>query len=291
MEQAKKSPNASAQSNAETSAVEKPVEKSGRGYFWFVAHGALLKGPYSTTELQKLINKKEVSEKFFAWRDGYREWRPLYGIEEFKSEKQGEDLGYPSVPVPGAPVAFTASSEHLVTKHVPVYKVRFNRSRWSDLKKTEVVFLFLASLVFTMAILTLAFNVFENEWNKVWGRRASGILYTVGNVKESLPFYLIAPIQSAPGLQHQETHYIALDMEADMNRKDTSEFAGFKIKSESSKETYENMAWDKSNTYSRRMRVQGYIDLKNPAMIHIANPGSAFEPVQSTRLTEGFAHP
>ncbi len=280
MEQAKKQDAAASVESAELN-----TSKTARGFFWFVAQGSLLKGPYSTTELKKLVDKKEISEKFFAWRDGYHEWRPIYGIEDFKIDK-AEDLVYPSVPVPGV---HTPSVNPLPIKEahapnkVPIYKVRFNRSRWSDLKKTEVVFLFLSSLVFTLAILIMAFHVFEKEWDAVWGKRASSILYSVGQAPEALPTYLLGPLQSAPGLKHQDQHFIAIETESDMDRIDPLKFAGHTIESQIPTSAFENLKWDKSNTYIRRMKVQGYVDLKNPVPLHVEMPGSPFEPLLSPR--------
>lgn len=285
MEQAKKQDAAASADTASVESADLNAAKAARGFFWFVAQGSLLKGPYSTTELKKLVDKKEISEKFFAWRDGYHEWRPIYGIEDFKLDKT-EDLNYPSVPVPGV---YSPSATSLPNKEVsapnkvPIYKVRFNRSRWSDLKKTEVVFLFSTSLVFTLAIVTMAFHFFEKEWDVVWGKRASSILYTVGQAPDALPSYLLGPLQSAPGLQHQEEHFVALEAEADMDRFDPMKFAGHTLESQIPAGTFENLKWDKSHTYIRRMKVQGYVDLKNPAILHVEMPGSPFEPLLSPR--------
>ncbi|MEZ4813752.1 MAG: DUF4339 domain-containing protein [Bdellovibrionota bacterium] len=284
MEEAKK------QGSAESAeAVENHLEKKPHGYFWFVAQGTLLKGPYSTSELKKLIAKKEISEKFFAWRDGYHEWRPLYGIDEFKLGVQ-EDLSYPSVPVPGTATHPSKQSQAEVSRQqkVPIYKVRFNRSRWSDLKKTEVVFLFLASLAFTMAILMLSLNVFEKQWESVWGKRTSGMLYSLGKVPEALPSYLYEPVLTAPGLENQETHFVPVEIESDMDRFNTEHFRGRKIESHLAPEALETLAWDKSNTYIRRMRVQGYIDLKDPKALIVEVPGLPFEPVLSERIPKSL---
>lgn len=264
------------------------LEKTPRSFFWFVAQGAVLKGPYSTHELKSLVEKKELSEKLFAWRDGYHEWRPLYGIEEFKTERV-EDLSYPSVPVPGAhaPVLLPQYSDPRHPNKVPVYKVRYGKARWSDLKKTEVAVLFSISLVFTLMMLSLAFYVFEQEWQTVWGKRVSGMLYTVGqSTTPPLPSYLVEPIQSAPGLKHQEEHYVAVEIESDIGRYKSEQFAGHTLQSNLPKEALQNLDWDKSNTYTRRMRVQGVIDLKNPALLHVENPGLPFEPLLSRRLSK-----
>jgi len=280
VEQAKKQDAVTSAEIADLSTV-----KTARGFFWFVAQGSLLKGPYSTTELKKLVDKKEISEKFFAWRDGYHEWRPIYGIEDFKVDK-AEDLVYPSVPVPGmhTPAVNPLPAKEVHDPHkVPIYKVRFNRSRWSDLKKTEVVLLFLTSLVFTLSIVSMAFRYFEKEWDVVWGKRVSSILYNVGQAPDALPSYLLGPLQSAPGLQHQEQHFVALEAEGDINRFDPMKFEGHTLESEIPAANFENLNWDKSHTYIRRMKVQGYVDLKNPAVLHVEMPGSPFEPLLSPR--------
>ncbi len=280
---------------------------SARGFFWFVAQGSLLKGPYSTTELKKLIDQKEIGEKFFAWRDGYREWRPLYGIEEFKLEKNTEAF-YPSVPVPGVHVPAPLSSDtsetshHHSQKNMAVYKVRFSRSRWSDLKKSEIFGFFLISLSFTFAVLYLSFTTFEKEWQQVWGRRSSAMLYSVGSNFEALPLYMIDPLLSAPGLEHQAEHWIAVEQEANMDRYDPAKVAGIIFDDGMPMASKENLAWDKSNTYSRRILVRGALNIVAPTaekVIRVETQGLPYEPVfsprladhLSNRLSEGSAHP
>ena len=280
MEQAKKK-----ETEEVVQEVKPEIKSTSQGFFWFIAQGTLLKGPYSTNELKKLIDKKEISEKFFAWRDGYKEWRPLYGVDELNLEKEVE-VSYPTVPVPGqSPAANMSLQKKINQRQMPVFKVRFTRSRWSDLRKSEFFGIFLISISFTLCFLYLAFQAFEKEWSQVWGKRSSEMLYSVGNVPDSLPTYMYDPLLSAPGLKTQEEHWVPVQVESGMDHYHPNKLAGMRIETHLPPEANQNLNWDKSNTYTRRMRVQGYMNLKAlEPVIEIDQPGLPFEPVTSKRL-------
>lgn len=284
MEQAKKE-NALLPEGQEASheITQSSVAATPKSFFWFVAHGSLLKGPYSTTELKRLADKKEVSEKSYVWRDGYREWRPFFGVEEFMGGKESsKSHEYPSVPVPG--MRLTPPS---LPVKAPVYTVRFAQSRWSEFKKTEVLGFFLVSLAFTYAVLFMVGHYFEFEWDRVWGRRMSGTLYTLGKVETALPTYMMNPLLSAPGLAHVEEEWVPVELEGDINRQEALQIGAYKIETEMPPQVMQNLNWDKSFTYTRRVKVQGMLDLKNPTTIHVESPGLPFEPLLSKRR----AHP
>lgn len=273
-------------SEVDSTAASSVKTKESKGFFWFVAHGEVIQGPYSTSELKKLVDNKKIPTQHYVWRDGFKEWRPLYGVEEFSRIKENDDLVYPTIAVPGNSVA-TLQQEKIEVKTVPIYKVRFNRSRWSDLKLSEIAFIFTATLAFTLGIITLSFNDFEKEWSQVWGKRVSAIPYVLGEAnQEAIPLYMLDPLRSAPGLKHQENHFVITNFESDMNRGDPRQLNNMNVVSQMPREHFENLDWDKSHTYTRRVLATGIVDLKNPSDFHVEFPLSAYEPLLSNRLAK-----
>ena len=83
-------------------ASAKQLVDSSRDILWFVARGNVLKGPYSTEQLQECIKRKEVSYLDFCWRQGFKEWRPIVAVNALDRRKRMARLPqYPTVEVPG----------------------------------------------------------------------------------------------------------------------------------------------------------------------------------------------
>lgn len=279
MEQAKKS--------EEADALPGEGKRSNkRGFFWFVAKGETLQGPFSTVELTKLIQDDKISLKFFAWKDGFKEWRPIYGIEEFSSLQKGNEKGlnYPVLPTPGHATTPAIRKEQ-TPYQVPVYKVRFARSRFSDLRKSEILGIFFITLLFSFALLEFAFRTFEQQWEQVWGKRISGSLYRLGFEETAVPMELVQPLLSAPGLKYQDENWMAVQMESNIDRQHPGMLDDFEIKLYMPPEfIVDNLDWDKSHAYTRRLKVQGFLNLKNPHSIEVEVPGLPFEPHNSKRI-------
>lgn len=278
-------------------------------HLWFVARGYVLKGPYSTAELVKKINEEEISEKLFAWRDSYKEWRPLYSIDELKAELEKADnkkeasklvelFLYPTVPIPGSPVAVAEPTEGQATKKPlrdsKVIKVRFSNSKFASLKKSEAVSVFLFTLCFAYLIVLYSFDKFYDRFSTLWGARHSGELYQVGNFsdeedKNTVPTSWWNPLLSAPGIRSDESHWVSAEVEGIMQRKDPSAFAGRHLEVPIPQSEYlENMNWDKEGIYQRQMKVQGFVDLKNPQRFVVELEGMPFKKVipQEFKISE-----
>lgn len=260
-------------------------ELKNESYLWFVARGYVLKGPYSTRELVSKVAEEEISERVFAWRDSYKEWRPLYAIDELKDElkkaspskkinSEEELFLYPTVPIPGATQLLADQPKDKPSlRDKKVVRVRFNNSRLNSLKKSEVISVFLFALCFSYLILVYGFNKFYDRFMNLWGAKHSGELYTVGyfapgKEDEAFSEEMLKPLLSAPGLQAQDSHWVAVELESVMDKRDPATFSGHSLEIPIPKNEFlENMEWDKEKIYKRQMRVRGYIDLKNPQNI------------------------
>jgi hypothetical protein len=251
-------------------------------FFWFVAKGNLLKGPYSTQELRNLIQSSEIPSKYFVWRDGFKEWRPIYGIHELVSDsvKEPEQLIYPLLPTPGSK---SGSESKPVLDKAPMYKVRFSTSRFAQLDKREIFGAFLFTLLFSLVLIFYSFHSFEEQWHRFWGKKISGSLLQMGHQKEVLPLALIQPLLSAPGLKYQEEHWISVEIEEGVAH-NPAYIHQLKIHSPLPLEDHiESLSWDKTHTYARQVRVEGLLNLKDPGKIFVEHLGLPYESILSER--------
>lgn len=101
---------------------------------WFVARGSVLKGPYTSAQLETCLKNKEISHLDFCWKQGYGEWRPIASIDDFERRKEMRVLpAYPSVPVPSSSANSEANEAHknplsLVPRREQNIKISFARS-------------------------------------------------------------------------------------------------------------------------------------------------------------------
>lgn len=78
-----------------------------REVLWFIARGPMMKGPFSQNTIQEMLRKKEVSIWDYCWSQGFKEWRPLFLVEDFDRRNRLQRLSpYPTVEPPASKVAF-----------------------------------------------------------------------------------------------------------------------------------------------------------------------------------------
>ncbi len=257
------------------------ASNSAESFFWFIAKGNLLKGPYSTHELKRLIESSEIPSKYYAWRDGFKEWRPIYGIHELLTDsiKETDTLVYPLVPTPGSKV----KSEKNVVDKAPLYKVRFSTSRFAQLDKKEIFGAFVFTLLFSLSILFYSFHSFSDQWGRIWGKKLSGSLLQIGKQEEALPLALIQPLLTAPGLKYQDEHWVPVQVEESVVQ-NPAYIHQMKIESPLPlKDHIRSLSWDKTHTYARQVRVEGLVNLKDPGKIYIEQTGLPYESSLSKR--------
>jgi hypothetical protein len=102
-----------------------PAPKEGPEYLWFVARGAVLKGPYTTERLEEKMQKREISFLDYCWRQGFNEWRPLASVDAFERRSRLKKIpSYPNVPVPGGS---KNASGTVADRRKPSVELRFSR--------------------------------------------------------------------------------------------------------------------------------------------------------------------
>ena len=281
MSQAKKLNPPALQDTDNSAGVTKPpaaVTPKARGFFWFVASGEILKGPYSTTELKKLIAQEQIPIQYFAWRDGFSEWRPLYGIAEFAPEKpEKKDPSYPRIPTPGKQRA-PQNLQEKKAGEAPVYRVKFHASRMAGLRKSEVLGIFIITLIFSYAVLEFAVRRFEKQWDQRWGQKVSGFLQNVGTQPDALPIEFYSSLLSAPGLQYEDEDWVPVSYEGAIARETSAHVGSFNvISSLPVDKLIENAAWDGTRVYERRARIEGLVNLKQNLEIRVELPGQPFK--------------
>ncbi len=257
------------------------ASNSAEAFFWFVAKGNLLKGPYSTHELKGLIESSEIPSKYYAWRDGFKEWRPIYGIHELLTDsiKETDTLVYPLVPTPGSKV----TREKPLVDKAPLYKVRFSTSRFAQLDKKEIFGVFLFTLLFSLSILFYSFHSFSDQWSRILGKKLSGSLLQIGKQEQPLPLAFIQPLLTAPGLKYQDEHWVPVQVEESVAH-NPAYIHQMKIESPLPLNDHiRSLSWDKTHTYARQVRVEGLVNLKDPGKIYIEQRGLPYESSLSKR--------
>jgi hypothetical protein len=234
--------------------------------------------------LKGLIGSSEIPSKYYAWRDGFKEWRPIYGIHELASDsfKEPETLSYPLSPLPGAKNSTLPTSQPVSDK-APLYKVRFSTSRFAQLDKKEIFGAFLFTLIFSLILVFYSFQSFESQWQRYWGKKVSGSLLQMGKQEEALPLDLIQPLLTAPGLKYQDEHWVPVQVEESVAH-NPAYIHQMKIESPLPLNDHiRSLSWDKTHTYARQVRVEGLVNLKDPGKIYIEQRGLPYESSLSKR--------
>lgn len=130
--------------------------------FWFVAREDVLKGPFSSEELQAKVKSKEISYLDYCWRQGFKEWRPVGSVSEFDRRGRLRALpSYPNIDVPGGGAAKSSGTPapQFVERRKKSIEVRLNRaSRFSI-----TIYEWAGALVFALVLSFLSVNFALNE--------------------------------------------------------------------------------------------------------------------------------
>ncbi len=183
------------------------LETSSSEILWFVARGSVLKGPFTSTQLEERIKKKDISYLDYCWRQGFREWRPIAAVEDLDRRRRMTRVPtYPTVEVPQGgrpgPVAVPAASVEPQAPGAP-REVRINFSKVRNRKLSLYEWALAVVLAVILAHLSTAFalrSVEESLLHHFQFHRLSAT-GTLGTPEASLPVDVWAPLASAPGLQ------------------------------------------------------------------------------------------
>lgn len=172
--------------------------------FWFVGRGSVLRGPYTTAQLQERIQKRDVSYFDYAWRSGYTEWRLIGSLEELDRRARLKRVpAYPTVSVPGggaktpAPVSSSARapSETKTPKDVHIH---FARARRGSMGFYEWSVAVLASLAIAYGTLNFALDEVSRGFHNRLELYDIGHMTSSGEGRSNLPPQVWNPLYSAP---------------------------------------------------------------------------------------------
>lgn len=181
---------------------------------WFVARGAVLKGPYTTDQLQDHIKRKDVSHLDFCWRQGFREWRPISSVDEFDRRADIQALpSYPSVEVPSAgtlPNPRESSSEASpVAQRV---EVRFARSKRASISVYEWAGAVVFGVLFAYVATVFALNEVRRGLREQMALVSMGSSVREGEVDQAVAIDHLSPLFSAPGYASMAANTESRDM-------------------------------------------------------------------------------
>lgn len=176
---------------------------------WFVARGSVLKGPYSSEELEHCLRRKEIFYLDFCWRQGFREWRPIAAISEF--ERRGSRASmpvYPTVEVPlgGADSVETSRSldrryvdRRQTTKSARRVHVALGASRRKSFSVYEWALAVIFAVVFCYVGVQTALSELSDRLSLKIQLLSLGVPQTLEDHNLSLPPEAWEPLYSARG--------------------------------------------------------------------------------------------
>jgi hypothetical protein len=171
---------------------------------WFVARGSILKGPFTTDQLQAQIQRKDVSHLDFCWRQGFREWRPIASVSDFDRRQEERELpSYPSVEVPCAPeptlrVVADRNSQNVGTNNRRI-QVSFSKTRRHSISAYEWGFAIIFSVAFAYFASVFALEEVRRGVEQRLSLWTIGLPGQWGQHESSLPPQVWSPLYSAPG--------------------------------------------------------------------------------------------
>jgi hypothetical protein len=192
-----------------SSSARKIVEKS-QEIIWFVARGAVLKGPYTSGQIDQLLESKEILHNDFCWRQGFREWRPISSVEDFDRRANLTLLpAYPSVEVPSGPgvsaspsTAWSGRVERSSTQPKRV-EVQFAKSKRFSISIYEYGAAAILAVIFAYFSSQFAMKEVAKQITLKIELMTLGAPTTWGQVDDGLSYALAEPLFSAPSLETQ----------------------------------------------------------------------------------------
>lgn len=189
-------------------------------HLWFVAQDSIMKGPYTTPQIQDKISRRDFSPYDYCWRQGFKEWRPIASVPEIPLDSSREDLpNYPSLEIPGSNRGINLNGPAVVNES-PVLESRILRNGFFQKKpRTYVnfkdgkrgawsIYEWGAAAIFAciVSFLSTSFslNLVRENFFQLWQTQQAGSVQVLGEPSNSEttsthPIFW-QPMLSAPGL-------------------------------------------------------------------------------------------
>jgi hypothetical protein len=267
-----------------SSSARKIVEKS-QEIIWFVARGAVLKGPYTSSQIDVLLESKEIAHNDFCWRQGFREWRPLSSVEEFDRRANLSLLpAYPSVEVPSASIARSSPPQNFVsraeragstTKRI---EVQFARSRRFSISIYEYGVAAIVSVLFAYFASQFAIREVARQVSTRLEMMTLGSFESWGEQDQGLAFEFWAPVLTAPSMEAGFVKLAGVQTAwQDLGRQDLLTAAA-PIRSAYQPQEFSDSLKSLDPVFRRPVRVQGEWVLGPNGGLHPQLPGDPLLP-------------
>jgi hypothetical protein len=164
--------------------------------FWFVAKEKLLTGPFTFEQLLEELASGHLDPGDYCWRQGFQEWRPLCGVEDFGFQAKPYVVrAYPVVPLPSA----RASSDAPGAKSSPTaqnnkaqvdahgalgsktIKVRLETQRRLQVGLWERVAMVVFAVCFAWASTWVALSEVKESFTTLYQRHLVGQILSLGD--------------------------------------------------------------------------------------------------------------
>jgi hypothetical protein len=168
---------------------------------WFVARGNLLKGPFTTDEIEERIKRRELGYFDFCWKQGFHEWRPISSVEDFERRARMNRIpAYPVVAVPGG-----APSESLGLAPPPAERsapkkvlIGFAKSRRHSITAYEWAGAMIFAVILAYFASMFALESVKSELLRRWHLAMLGRPEVHGWIAQPVDPILWSPLYSAP---------------------------------------------------------------------------------------------
>ncbi|MBS1983171.1 MAG: DUF4339 domain-containing protein [Bdellovibrionales bacterium] len=262
---------------------------------WFVARGSVLKGPYTSAQIEEKIRKREFTYFDFCWKQGFREWRPLSAVESFdRREKVRKVPSYPQVPVPStsgadsrtpgaqAPVLpLRRETDHRIPE------IRFAKQRRHSITAYE----WAAAVCFAVMFAYLASSYALNEVKQSILQRVElhdlGRPQSFGTAEHSVEASFWDPLYSAPSFadtahlpssadgitQTTATLPVKLRGHAQPQKANAFQMNGYAVNTDHGAPVWTAADYDLDPVYSRVVEFRGYLSPANGSVILVKHPG------------------
>lgn len=84
---------------------------------WFIFQNDAQTGPYSTSDVARLMSTHQVSNQAFVWQETYTEWKPIHQVDDFKTGQP------PSAPQAAKQATIEASDKRIAPRKPLVAQV------------------------------------------------------------------------------------------------------------------------------------------------------------------------
>jgi hypothetical protein len=289
-----------------SNALAKNSEETRPELHWFVARGSLLKGPFSTDELQAKVKKKEISFLDYCWRQGFGEWRPIGSLEDFDRRGRMRALPeYPGIPVPGG--LQKRDEESQATSGAPLQKFLSKPVKGQEHKTFEVTLArgkrhsitiyewglaAIFSIIFAFLSSNFALNEVKNVFEYRMNQMSAGLPVFVGlDDVEAVAADFWEPLFSAPSFSEvsQQGAFEKLDIfqhplklsvyvrgEMVLGPNGELNLGVYNLSHSHEWVKARFLAADLDSVYIRPRELRGYLHPRSPASIEIEGAGEPY---------------